>query len=247
MESDCFFFVQGYEKFVALKERNPRLRVLLALGGYTDSGPKYSRMLASRVNRAEFVRRAVALLLEYGFDGLDLDYEYPTAADKPHFASLVAELKRAFRPHDLWLSTATPATSQRIDEGFDVPAIAAEIDMIHVMVYDLHGSWERVADHHAPLRPRDSDAGRGFDVDSTVRHWLRRGAPAAKLALGVPLYGRSWTVPGPDKRPAVAAATGAGTAGPYSREAGTLTYLEICEKVQDGWNVVPVRCDFEHL
>ncbi|KAF0295370.1 Chitotriosidase-1 [Amphibalanus amphitrite] len=229
---------RGYERFVALKERNPRLRVLLALGGYNDSGPKYSRMLASRERRNKFVRRAVALLRQYGFDGLDLDYEYPTAADKPHFAKLVAELKRAFRPYDMWLSTATPATRERIDEGFDVPAIASEIDMIHVMAYDFHGSWESTADHHSPLLPRASDNGRGFDVETTVHHWLRRGAPAAKLALGVPLYGRSWTVPGPDKRPSVAAGTGPGRAGPYSREPGTLTYLEICEKIHDGWNAV---------
>ncbi|XP_037071457.1 acidic mammalian chitinase-like [Pollicipes pollicipes] len=71
---------KGYEKFVAMKKRNSRLRTLLALGGYNDSGPKYSSMLSSASKRARFVRRAVAFLREHGFDGLDLDYEYPTAA-----------------------------------------------------------------------------------------------------------------------------------------------------------------------
>ncbi|XP_037070179.1 probable chitinase 10 [Pollicipes pollicipes] len=73
----------------------------------------------------------------------------------------------------MWLSTATPATRDKIDAGFDVPAIAADIDMIH-----------------------------------------------------------------PSKRPPATAA-GSGRAGPYSGEAGTLTYLEICEKVADGWTSVP--------
>ena len=32
--------------------------------------------------------------------------------------------------------------------------MAKYMDAIHIMAYDLHGSWEKTADHHAPLYAR---------------------------------------------------------------------------------------------
>ena len=120
-----------------------------------------------------------------------------------------------------------------------MPTVSAALDFINVMAYDLHGSWEATADHHAPLLPRASDAGSGLDLQSVMEAWRSRGAPAAKLAVGVPLYGRSWTVPGADKTPPVAG-SGAGVAGPHTQEAGSLSYFEICKNVNAGWTVVQV-------
>ena len=37
-----------------------------------------------------FPRSARAMLLEYGFDGLDLDFEFPAAQDKANFATWVS-------------------------------------------------------------------------------------------------------------------------------------------------------------
>ena len=45
----------------------------------------------------------------------------------------------------------------RINDGYDVARIARHLDFINVMTYDLHGSWDRAADHHAPLNRRDHD------------------------------------------------------------------------------------------
>ena len=104
------------------------------------------------------------------------------------------------------------------------------------MAYDLHGSWEATADHHAPLKARPSDRGSGLDVQSVMKAWMDRGAPAAKLAMGVPLYGRSWTVNGADKRPPTLG-VGAGIQGNYSKENGSLTYLEICEKLKKNGSI----------
>ena len=231
---------QGYEKFVAMKKANPRLKVLIAVGGWTDSRlPKWPKMLASPSLRSGFVTAAVQFVQKYGFDGLDLDYEFPTPADKPHFTAWVRELKAAFEPHGLLLTSAVTAGISKIDEGYEVPAVAASLDFINVMAYDLHGSWEATADHHAPLKDRPSDKGSGLDVQSAMGHWMKRGAPAAKLAMGVPLYGRSWTVNGANKTPPTAG-NGAGQPGPYSKAAGSLTYLEICEKLNAGWRSVQV-------
>lgn len=224
-----------------MKQRNPALKVLIALGGWNDSqGSKYSTMLASPALRANFVTQALVFLDQHGFDGLDLDYEFPSSADKANFALWAAELSTALHARGLVLSSAVHPTQARIDAGYDVPSLAQSLDLIHVMTYDLHGSWEpNSADHHAAFQPRASDAGSGLDVQSSMAAWLAAGAPASKLVMGIPIYGRSWRVPGANKTPPVAA-SGAGDAGEYSQEAGSLTYLEICKRVNAGWSVIQV-------
>ena len=65
-------------KFIGLKGTNPDVKLLVALGGWNDSRTsKYSELLADPAKRAAFVADAVNFIQRYGFDGLDLDYEYP--------------------------------------------------------------------------------------------------------------------------------------------------------------------------
>ena len=145
-----------YEQFVNLRIKYPNKKFLIALGGWNDSRTnKYSILLASASLRANFVTQAVEFLKKYRFDGLDLDYEYPaygqSASEKTTFALWVKELKTAFAPYGWELTAAVGAGQSTIDAGYDVPEISKYLDAIHLMTYDLHGSWESVVDHHATL------------------------------------------------------------------------------------------------
>jgi chitinase len=76
------FCLGSYKSAVALKSLNPGLRVMLAIGGWNEGGKKYSQMSSSPESRRRFIKSAVDLLADNGFDGLDLDWEYPGATDR---------------------------------------------------------------------------------------------------------------------------------------------------------------------
>ena len=151
-------------KFVGLRGTNPNVKLLVALGGWNDSRTsKYSTLLADPAKRAAFVQHAVQFINQYGFDGLDLDYEYPgydgVATDKAGFTAWVQELRAAFEQEGKgWELTAAVSVSKSvIDEGYDVSELAASLDAIHLMSYDMHGSWENSVDHHGKLYGETGD------------------------------------------------------------------------------------------
>ena len=70
-----------------------------------------------------------------------------------------------------------------------------------------------------------------------MNYWLSNGAPAEKIVLGIPFYGRSFTLDDPSNTKIGAAASSPGLAGPYTQQEGTLGYNEICEAFsKGGWS-----------
>ena len=144
-------------------------------------------MSATRYARQTFVFSAIPFLRQHGFDGLDLDWEYPKGSDdKRNFVSLLKgiffpffkfgpaktttfyvgiELREAFeaeaqeskRPR-LLLTAAVPVGPDNINGGYDVPAVSSYLDFINVMAYDFHGKWENTVGHNAPLFAPSSDS-----------------------------------------------------------------------------------------
>jgi len=240
-----------YERTVALKKAaGSRVKkVFLAIGGWNDSlGSKYSNMVISKSKRAAFIAHVVPFLLKYGFDGLDLDWEYPQCwqgdckkgkqGEKKAFADWCAELAAAFKPHGLGLSAAVSASQTIIDAGYDVPRLGRSLDALNLMTYDFHGSWEKFTGHQAPMYPCEGDAIPFFNVDSAVTHWLKRGFPARKIMMGLPIYGRSFTLADPKKNGLGDTARDGGIAGKWTRAKGFKGYYEICLDLKNGWTKV---------
>lgn len=234
---DLPYGLDNYNKFTSLKNQKPEIKTIVAIGGWTDSqgSSKYSDLVASSANRQNFITHVITFIKEYNFDGLDLDWEYPGAEDKSNFVLFVQELKEAFEPEGLLLTAAVGASEARATTSYDIPALSQYLDFIHLMTYDFHGSWEAVADHHSKLY-NDPD---NFDADFAVTYWINNGASPRKLVMGVPIYGRSFTLSTGQTQPPTAA-SGAGNAGPITEEDGYLSYLEICTYIQNGWTVVTV-------
>jgi GH18 family chitinase len=86
-----------------LKTYNRDLKTLLAIGGWNEGSRRFSPLVADPARRKTFIRSAVRFLRQYNFDGLDLDWEYPSARDggKPedrkNYAIFVKVFKTALR------------------------------------------------------------------------------------------------------------------------------------------------------
>jgi len=238
----------GYSNFTALKEQNPELKTLLSIGGWNEGSANYSMMANDVGYRAAFVASSVSLIQQYGFDGLDLDWEYPTQRggipeDKQNFVTLLNELKSELQKDGLLLTIAVGAGKSTADASYDIPGLSAACDYINLMTYDFHGNWEPFTHANAPLFAHPDDQNHGLEqlnVDFAVQYWIESGALPEKLVLGIPLYGRTWSLDDPKQTGFFAPASLPGLPGIYSEEEGLMQYNEICfsQSISQEWVIV---------
>uniref|UniRef100_A0A1Q3FSC0 Putative catalytically inactive chitinase-like lectin n=1 Tax=Culex tarsalis TaxID=7177 RepID=A0A1Q3FSC0_CULTA len=229
----------GYEKLVGMRSANPHLKVLIAIGGWNEGSERYSDLAANPERRQAFVKNALEFVKKYGFDGLDLDWEYPTQRggkpyDRENFVSLVKELSQQFKRNNLLLTSAIGAGKDTIDAAYDIKTLSKYLDYLHIMCYDYNGSWNRKIGPNAPLQSRDV-----LNVEYTIEHLMALGAPSNKIVLGLPFYGRTFVTP--SKRAKIGdESDDKGFAGPSTNENGFMGYNEVCEALKanpDGWNL----------
>ena len=170
------------------------------------------------------------------YTGLDVDWEYPKASDRENFVAYLKELHEAFAfeaeetgNSKLLLSAAVPVGPDNVRGGYDVPMVSKYLDFINLMAYDFHGKWEKQAGHNAPLFPPSSDSEwrKQLSVSFAAKMWTRLGTPKEKLVIGMPTYGRSFTLSDPSQYIVNSPAKDGGKAGEYTREAGFLSYYEV--------------------
>lgn len=147
-------------KLNKFKQTHPHLKVSLAIGGWNEGSLKYSNLAADPERRKKFVQNAIEMVRRFGFDGLDLDWEYPTQRDgKPedreNFSKLVIELKAELKKHNLILTSAIGASPKIIDQAYDVKVLSNHLDFLHIMCYDYHGAWDKKVGANAPLSSDD--------------------------------------------------------------------------------------------
>lgn len=183
-----------------LKRRNRNLKVLLSIGGWTYSS-NFKSPASTAQGRESFARTSVDLVKNLGFDGLDIDWEYPqSASEAQDFVELLAAVRRALdayaqglgSDHRFELTVACPAGPQNFQK-MDIRAMDRSLDFWNLMAYDFAGSWDQVAGHQANLYPsRTNRAATPFSASAAVDFYLSKGVASHKLVLGMPLYGRAF-------------------------------------------------------
>ncbi|KAI0397989.1 glycoside hydrolase superfamily [Xylariaceae sp. FL0594] len=187
-----------------LKKRNRSLKILLSVGGWTYS-PSFAEPASTPEGRKTFAESCVGLVRDYGFDGIDVDWEYPSNARE---ASDLLELLRAVRsaldayaetlqnPHHHHHFELTIATSANKDviQRLDIPALDAVLDFWNLMAYDYAGSWDASQTGHLANLYPSSSGGTPFSTRDAVAAYVAAGISSPdKLVLGMPLYGRGFS------------------------------------------------------
>ena len=171
---------------IALKEHHPHLQVMLSIGGW-GSG-RFSEMAANDTNRQQFALDCQRVIHEYGLDGVDIDWEYPSSSaggissmpeDTQNYTSLMSDIRRAIGKDKL-LTLASVSTAEYID----FKAIDPFVDFVNIMAYDM----AMPPKHHAPLYR--SDLAGHITVEEAVNYHLAAGVASQKLVLGMPFYGK---------------------------------------------------------
>lgn len=198
----------NFSKLNALKQTYPNLKTLISVGGWSWSD-KFSDVALTDASRTAFADSVVSFIVQYGFDGVDIDWEYPVSGglstnirrpeDKQNFTLLLQKLREKLDARGAidgkhYLVTFAGAGSSSYVNNTELSVLQQYVDYGNIMTYDIHGTWDKYTDFNAPLY-NNSDVSPQYkwSVDSSVNTWLNAGFPIGKLVMGVPFYGYKYT------------------------------------------------------
>ena len=174
-------------RLVAYKKSYPELKILLMIGGWGSNANGFSPMAANPAKRKLFCDECVRICKEFGLDGVDLDWEYPTYAaegneasddDTANFTILMKELRAALG-EDKIISYAASDSGDYIDNA----AVLEWVDYINVMTYSMGDPPY----HNSPLYKSELTRKRSGEMSIEIFH--NQGVPYNRMNYGMAFYG----------------------------------------------------------
>jgi chitinase len=218
----------NFNQLAKLKAAHPNLKIEISLGGWTKS-TWFADLAATPARRAAFVSACIDTFIKGDlpgnswppsaggpgaaaglFDGIDLDWEYPTQvaggnvdvspADRHNATLLAAEFRRQLDAYGAttgqhYLLTAALPAATSATRYYELSAISRYLDWDNVMAYDYNVPGGSVAapDTLFGHDPRDPNANDWtWNTVGTVANYLLHGVPASKVVVGVPFYGNQY-------------------------------------------------------
>ncbi len=185
------------------KAHKAGVKVILSLGGW-GWDEQFAAIVSEPQAEERYAKAVMAIVDQYDYDGIDLDWEYPdTAQEVVGFERLTRRFRKELdaigikkaKPMVVTMAVSSnPGTLKWLAKDF----LLETMDWINVMTYDYAGEWTDYAGHHAPLFASSKQPGTRRSTELTMKYLLQeRGLPASRLAVGIPLYGRAFAVAEP--------------------------------------------------
>ncbi|MFI3211017.1 MAG: glycosyl hydrolase family 18 protein [Peptostreptococcaceae bacterium] len=202
-----------------MKEKYPDVKVTMSVGGWAASRGFYT-MLDTDAGIKSFVDSCVDFVREYGFDGIDVDFEFPSSTSQSgnpddfdlseprrktinaRYNLMMKELNAALdkageEDGKDYLCTAAVSASSWVLGGVDDHSYVNDLDFLSMMTYDFHGGWNNFVENQANIYSDPADretAGMLMPVLSAdwAFKYYRGVLPAEKILMGVPYYTRGW-------------------------------------------------------
>lgn len=228
-------------RFMNLKSTNTGLKVYISVGGWAAGDHIFSDMVSSSISRMVFIDSALSFMATYGFDGIDVDWEYPAASDRDGVAADTAnyviflkELKAACGTK--YGVTVTLPSSYWYLQGFDVVGMAEYVDAFNFMSYDIHDTWDGNSPYtEAVVHPHTNLT----EITDGLDLLWRNNVEPSKVYLGLGFYGRSCTLSDPSCTTLGYAFSGGGNPGECTQTSGILSNAEIQPIISDNNPCLP--------
>lgn len=229
--------IAAYKELTSMKGTNPDLRVMISVQDGFDWV-----LSANTSVKNSFAESAVTFLKEFGFDGLDLDWE-PAFPLKPFkvnaYAELVSTMKKwinasSTKASPFLLSAALYSNINKANYMYNITQLGETMDFVTVMTYDYHLFIQGVdmrTGYNSPLYTAKGEPSY-WSVEGTIDFYLQNKMPASKIMMGFPTYGRTFKLADPAQNGLHAPAIGRGDPGPVRKLRGVYTYQDSCYAVK---------------
>ncbi|KAK2611936.1 hypothetical protein QQS21_002042 [Conoideocrella luteorostrata] len=239
-----------FQEVADLKKTNPSLQIFVSLGGWTfsDNGtatqPVFGNIARSSAYRQKFAINVLKFLNTYGYDGVDIDWEYPGAPDRGGqpddvvtYPLLLQTLRQSFDASGQELGiTFTAPSSYWYLRWFDLPQLVKWADWINLMSYDLHGVW----DSTNPIGSKVQGHTNLTEIQLAAELFWRAKIPPSKIAVGFGFYGRAFTLADPScTTPGCLFSSGA-KPGVCTGTSGYLAYYEVQDILSKNKDLKPI-------
>ena len=162
------------------------VKVILLLGG------DFTGMETTAAGMSTLVKNLESFITEHDYDGVDIDWEYPSSTlDETTFFNLMAALRTAFPSPRYFLSADVAPWG---GTGYDFPQVTPLVDYFNIMTYDCAGPWTDDGQLNSPIfpdpnNPEPYECEPGGSVKEAIDIYLQSNVPLAKMNIGTPFYG----------------------------------------------------------
>lgn len=202
------------------KNRARHFKVIMAVGGWSNR-EEFPKMVRDPRRVDAFITSCVDTMFKYGFDGIDLDWEFPQndGFEPQMYLEMARRLRLRFDQleQDIFagesnhpkfhLSIATPAFRDKMNV-LPIREMNRYVDVWNMMTYDYHGEWSDRTGYHCNLyngkngkvsaqyKHGATSGGniQGLDANSAIYDMINSfGVDSRKISLGMAAYGRGFT------------------------------------------------------